>query len=388
MLAQRISRLTSSLVRDILAAASQPDVISFAGGLPAEDALFVPDAAGLAPERLRAALQYGPSEGELRLRELVAQQLNSLGLSCGPQQVLILNGSQQGIDLMAKLLIEPGRRVLVEAPAYLAALQAFRLFGAELDGWSRVEGISAEAKMKEGLQADTCMTYLTPTFQNPSGACYSAAERRGMAAVLDAHPGIVFEDDPYRDLAYDGPAPAPLVSHLRAARWVYQGSFSKILAPGLRLGFLVAHPELFPHLLRLKQAADLHSNRLSQLLVTQVLEDGLLAGHLARILPDYRARRDVMAASLDRHLGGLASWTLPAGGLFFWVKLAQPLDSQSLMQRMLRDERVAIMPGSAFFAQPADAAYLRLNFSHASPERIAEGLARLGRVLRSQRTAS
>ncbi|MBE9609798.1 aminotransferase-like domain-containing protein [Chitinilyticum piscinae] len=381
MLATRIDRLTSSLVRDILAAAASPDVISFAGGLPATEALYQPELAALDPAMVAQALQYGPSEGEPALREQVAGQLRAQGLPCSAEQVLILNGSQQGIDLLAKLLIEPGRSVLLESPTYLAALQAFRLFGAELHGLEQGMGIDADSAMDKALGHNPCMVYLNPTFQNPTGHCLSAAERQRWAAKLDRSGTVVFEDDPYRDLAYDAPAPAPLVAHLKQTPWVYQGSFSKILAPGLRLGYLVAHRELFPHLLRLKQAADLHSNRLSQLLVLEALQQGRLQRHLARILPLYRARRDAMAASLSRHLAGLASWMLPQGGLFFWLELQRPCDTLALMRDLLECDRVAVMPGSAFFAAPAGSSYLRLNFSHADAGRIDTGLALLAKRL-------
>lgn len=383
MLAERINRLTSSLVRDILAAASSPGVTSFAGGLPAEHALFVPDLAALPAGALAGALQYGPSEGEPALREQVAAMLSAQGLPCTAGQVLILNGSQQGIDLVAKLAIEPGRRVLVESPTYLAALQSFRLFGAELDGWGSDEGMPPAGRLEKGLRPDTQLAYLNPTFQNPSGACYSHSERQALAAELDCHSLIVFEDDPYRDLAYDTPAPPPLVSHLQQAPWVYQGSFSKILAPGLRLGYLVAHPALFPHLLRLKQAADLHSNRLSQILVCDALQTGKLPAHLARILPVYRARRDAMADSLQRHLGDLARWQLPAGGLFFWLTLAERCDTMALMRDLLKEDRVAIMPGEPFFAVPDARSCIRLNFSHADAGQIDAGVARLAGRLRT-----
>ncbi|TJZ67762.1 aminotransferase-like domain-containing protein [Chitiniphilus eburneus] len=381
MFAQRIDRLTSSLVRDILAAAQRPEVISFAGGLPADEALFRPDATAL--QALPDVWQYGQSEGEWGLRELVAQRVRALGLACTPEQVLILNGSQQGIDLVAKLMIERETPVLVEAPAYLAALQAFRLFGAECLPVAVDPLAGADLAQFEAQAARARLAYLTPTFQNPSGYCYSDAERDRVAATLDRHDAVLFEDDPYRDLSYEGPAPAPIAGRLHRARWVYQGSFSKTLSPGLRLGYLVAHPDLMPPLIRLKQAADLHSNRLSQHLVMQVLANGALDRHVASVLPLYRARRDAMDAALRRHLGGHASWACPWGGLFFWVRLAGALDTMALMREALQRD-LALMPGEAFFQQAAGASYLRLNFSHAAPERIEAGIARLAELLREQ----
>ncbi len=219
MFAQRIERLTSSLVRDILAAASRPGMISFAGGLPASEALFQPTAGDFA---VLDCAQYGQTEGEPRLRELIAQRGRAMGIDCTAAQVLILNGSQQGIDLVSKLFVEEGTPLVVEAPAYLAALQAFKLFGAAL----RPVTVDAQtgpvwAELRDALPTAR-LCYLTPTFQNPSGYCYSETERATTAELLDAADVPLFEDDPYRALSYDGPAPAPIVGRLRKARWVYQ----------------------------------------------------------------------------------------------------------------------------------------------------------------------
>lgn len=378
MLAKRIERLTSSLVRDILAVAQRPGVISFAGGLPADEALLKVDINALSPALLSAAMQYGPSEGERSLREQVAARMGRIGLNCTADQVLILNGSQQGIDLVSKLMIEEGTPVLVEEPAYLAALQSFKLFGADLHPMPLHDGV--DLKTLADVLPKVKMAYLTPTFQNPSGYCYSEAERRNVAAMLDTHGVCLFEDDPYRELAYDTPAPAPMVSFIQNAPWIYQGSFSKTLAPGLRLGFLIAHPDLMPHLIRLKQAADLHSNRLSQLIVSQILQNGQLEPHLEKTLPIYRARRDAMAAALQRHLSPYASWSTPAGGLFFWVKLHGVKDTLALMRECLNQD-LAIMPGVAFMASGRDEGTIRLNFSHANPESIERGIAKLAQIV-------
>ncbi|XZG69775.1 aminotransferase-like domain-containing protein [Chitinibacteraceae bacterium HSL-7] len=371
MLADRISRLTSSLVRDILAEASSSDVTSFAGGLPASAALYRPDLNAMSEDELHGALQYGPSEGEPALRAMVARRMAEIGLACSADQVLILNGSQQGIDLVTKLVVDEGSRVLVESPSYLAALQSFTLFGAELCDWLPGATVPQDARL----------AYLTPTFRNPTGETLDVEGRIRAAAALDAANALVFEDDPYRELAFDRPAPAPLVSHLSRARWVYQGSFSKIMAPGLRLGFLVAHPDVFAPLLKLKQSADLHSNRLSQLLILRALHSPVWPAHLAKINTLYRAQRDAMQDALERHLAGLATWTLPEGGLFFWLRLNQKIDTMALMRALLAEDRVAVMPGEPFFAHPSPASWLRLNFSHATPERIDAGVACLARRL-------
>lgn len=379
MFANRINRLTSSLVRDILAVATQPGMISFAGGLPAEEGLFRPQDAGIDLNALPDALwQYGTSEGEPALREWVAKRACSMGLACSADQVLILNGSQQGIDLVAKLMIDEGDSMLVESPAYLAALQVFRLFGAQMHGIAQDE----EGALPAALAAapDARFVYLTPTFQNPTGRCASPARRAELAAVCDQRALPVFEDDPYRDLSFDAPAPAPLVSHLKTARWIYQGSFSKTLAPGLRLGYLIAHPDLYQQLVRLKQAADLHTNRLSQFIVLQALQSGVVEQHVARNLPIYRERRDAMQATLERYLGDKADWVKPSGGLFFWLRLRQKTDGMALLNAAL-PRGLAFMPGDAFFAGEPDHSALRLNFSHSNLDEIERGVKILADLL-------
>jgi 2-aminoadipate transaminase len=376
MFAARIDRLTSSLVRDILAAASKPGVISFAGGLPASEALFRPSQEVLnqLPDDI---WQYGQTEGEPVLREQVAIRARQLGIACSAEQVLIVNGSQQGIDLVSKLMVDEGSRVLTESPTYLAALQVFRLFGAEFVAAPQDEqGIIPEAL----AQLDARLAYLVPTFQNPTGRCYSTERRKALARAFDRHSMVVFEDDPYRDLSFDGTAPAPIVSHLEKALWVYQGSFSKTLAPGLRLGYLIVHPELVQPLTRLKQAADLHSNRLSQAIVAQVLIDGSLDQHVASVLPLYRQKRDAMHASLQRHVGDKARWDVPVGGLFFWLELTEAQDTMLLMEKALA-AGLAIMPGAAFDPEPKTAATLRLNFSHSSLAQIEQGVRLLAGLL-------
>ncbi|QLI81762.1 PLP-dependent aminotransferase family protein [Chitinibacter fontanus] len=374
MFAKRIDRLKPSLVREILAAAQAPGVISFAGGLPAAETLFQPELSEL---KLPASIwQYGASEGESVLRDLVAQRANRLGLACRPDQVLILNGSQQGIDLVAKLWVEETTKILCESPTYLAALQVFDLFGASFES-SQADWLSPTDI--EASQAD--FAYLIPTFQNPTGRCYSTEQRQLLAQAFDLRRMPVFEDDPYRDLAFDGPAPAPLVSHLQSVPWVYQGSFSKTLAPGLRLGYLIAHPDLIVPLTRLKQAADLHSNRLSQAIVTHVLANGTLDKHIADLLPIYREKRDLMHQVLTEQLAEKAYWHKPAGGLFFWLELKRDCDTHYLMQKALA-LGLAIMPGDPFYpAKPQQTCTLRLNFSHSSLELIEEGVNRLARLI-------
>jgi len=373
MLSERIDRLKGSPVRAMLSAAQQPDMISFAGGLPAPDSFADLDF----PAPPLAVMQYGPTEGEPALRARIAEELQAIGLDCPAERILVLSGSQQGIDLTAKLFVDGGTPVAVESPAYLAALQVFRLFGADLQVLDR-EGLG------QGWNdaAHPRLAYITPTFQNPSGHCWSAAERDALAQACDARGVALFEDDPYRDLAYDPCERRPVCARLKRASWIYQGSFSKTVAPGLRLGFLAASAGLFPHLVNLKQAADLHTNRLGQWYALRYLEDPDRPARLGRLVDRYRRRRDLFAASMWRHLGDLADWAVPAGGLFFWATLKSGADSGALLARA-RERGVLFTPGEHFLAsngQPS--ASMRLNFSHADEAAADRGLAILAEVIR------
>lgn len=370
----RTHDLKPSPVREILAVIDRPGMISFAGGLPAAES-FVSMNLGTVPQEM---LQYGASEGEAALRQKVAASVNELGLQCSPEQVLILSGSQQGIDLVAKLFIDQGTPIAVETPTYLAALQVFRFFGASYQPLDR-------AQTDFGLnhsQTTPTFAYVIPSFQNPTGYCYTAQERIALADACDRHNVVLFEDDPYRDLVFDPCERTPVCAHVKRASWVYQGSFSKILAPGLRLGYLVASPDLVPYLTRLKQAADLHSNRVSQWAVLNFLNDPGYAARLKNVAELYRRKRDDFAAALERHFSGLASWQIPAGGLFFWLKLNNSIDTEKLLPLAI-ERGVAFVPGKPFYANEAEShGTLRLNFSHATREQMETGLAILASMLK------
>jgi len=326
-------------------------------------------------------MQYGPSEGEPELRERIAAELRALGFRVSSEQVLVLSGSQQGIDLVSKLFIDPGTAMAVESPTYLAALQAFRFFGARFEAFNASDA-AIGARLRGLAGRGAAFAYCIPTFQNPSGRCMSLTGRRALAAACDAAGLPLFEDDPYRDLVYDACERTPVCARLERADWIYQGSFSKSLAPGLRLGFLAASPALVPLLTRLKQAADLHSSRISQWLVLKALNDPGRDARLKELAASYRRRRDAFAQSLERHLKSVAGWEMPPGGLFFWLKLNKRIDTRELLPRAI-EQNVAFMPGEPFF--PADEGgrgYLRLNFSHAAESQADTGLARLATLVR------
>lgn len=370
--ATRTRRATGSQVREILKLTQQPDMISFAGGLPAERAMPPLDL-GAVPASLR---QYGLSEGELDLRETISQRLAALGRPCPPERILITSGSQQGLDLVAKLFVEGGTNIAVEAPTYLAALQAMGIYGANFCSVPlTAQGIELN-QFAEMLKRDQpALAYLIPTFQNPTGCCYDIETRKTVASLLTEAGVPLIEDEPYRDLAYDTVDRQPICSFMGDAPWVYLGSFSKIGLPGLRVGFVAASEHLFEHLLHFKQATDLHSNRIGQWWVTKALTSGLLEENLQQLIPYYRQQRDVMEAQLHGHdMAALASWEKPAGGLFFWLTLNQSIDTNALLQRTLA-RNVAFMPGTPFYAADVDGpATMRVNFSHANEAQIEQGI--------------
>jgi len=376
---ERVSRLKSSLIREILAAAQRPEVMSFAGGLPAEAMLPKVEWADMP----LALGQYGMSEGEPALREALAAEARALGLDCAASQVLVVSGSQQTLDLAAKLYIDKGTEILLEAPTYLAALQIFQLFGADCLTVPQESDGPNLAQLRERLeQHRPAFIYLIPTFQNPSAVRYSEAKRAAVAALLDEFGVTLIEDEPYRELTFDGGSAKPIAGRLKKASWIYTGTVSKTLLPGLRVGYLIASPDLFPHLLKLKQSADLHTNRIGQWQALQWIGTEKYQQHLSELRGFYRQRRDAFQAALEMHFSDLADWNMPQGGLFFWLKLKQPLDTRTLLNEALAND-VAFMPGEPFFPDPdKNLGHLRLNFSHIDPARLDEGLKRLAAVVR------
>lgn len=364
MFSRRVASLRPSPIRQILSVVDRPGMVSFAGGLPAPETL--PRWSGTVEP---GALQYGPSEGDPDLREAVSTRLTGLGLDAPPERVMILSGSQQGIDLVAKLFVDPGTPVALESPTYLAALQVLRLYGA------RFTPLTWDAPPTAPL------AYVVPTFANPTGHCATTDERHALAEACLAGNVALFEDDPYRELAFERCDRTPVTAHMTGGSWVYQGSFSKTFAPGLRLGYLAASPDLFPHLVMVKQAVDLHSSRLSQRLVVEALTSPDWDERLAGLVTFYRGRRDRFEESLRTHLGGLATWETPKGGLFYWLRIATGVDTRALLGAGI-DRGVAFMPGEEFFPGEPELGTMRLNFSHAAPEDVDRGLAALAGLLR------
>jgi len=383
--ARRAARMNPSIIREILKVTEKPGVLSMAGGLPSADT-FPVDALKAACDRVlsqspREALQYAASEGYAPLREWVAARAATLGMTVTPEQVLITSGSQQGLDLVGKILCDSGAPVAVETPTYLGALQAFTPFEplfaslASDDEGPRPEAIAALPHDAPG----TRFTYLLPNYQNPTGRVMGAQRRVEVVEAARRANVPIVEDNPYGDLWFDEPPP-PSLSSLWPEGSLYLGSFSKVLTPGFRLGYLIAPPELYPKLLQAKQAADLHTPGFNQRVVHEVVKDGFLDQHIPTIRALYKANRDAMAAALAEHLPPGCEWQSPQGGMFFWIRLPAGLDAMALLPRAV-DAGIAYVPGAAFYAHQPDARTLRLSFVTLTPDLILEGVEKLGRLL-------
>jgi 2-aminoadipate transaminase len=392
-LAARCARLQPSAIREILKTTAAPEMISFAGGLPAPELFPVADVARAAEAALAAdgpgALQYGLTEGYGPLRQWVSEYLAAtVGLRADPEQVLIVSGSQQGLDLTAKVLLDPGDIVVAENPAYLGALQAFASYEAQVVGVaSDAQGLRPEAlrQVLETAPRRPKLLYLIPQFQNPTGTSLGAGRRAAVLALAEEFGVPVLEDDPYGRLRYGGEHLPALVSAGTGAGWLYLGTASKILAPGLRVAWLVASDRaMVDRLVTAKQATDLHTSTFTQRVVWHhVRPPGVLEAHVRGLCAVYARRRDAMLSALARHLPALARWTQPEGGLFLWVELPVTVDATTLLSAALRSQ-VSFVPGEPFWIGAPRRHTLRLNFSNATEERIEEGIRRLGATIRAQ----
>ncbi|WP_020120719.1 PLP-dependent aminotransferase family protein [Streptomyces canus] len=385
-LAARARAVGGSPVRDILAVTARPEVINFAGGLPAPE-LF--DAEGIAdayravlaevPER---ALQYSTTEGEPVLRAALAERMSVRGLATDADDVLVTTGSQQALSLLATALIEPGDTVLVESPCYLAALQAFGFAGARVVALpGDDEGPDPVALEELVLRERPKLLYTVPTFQNPTGRTMSAGRRAAVASVAARRGLWIVEDDPYGELRFEGERVPWIAAHEEVRdRVVLLGSFSKVMAPGLRLGWLRAPGELRRACAVAKQAADLHTPTVNQLAAARYLADRDLDAHVRRVAGVYGERRDAMLAGLAEALPEGSAWTRPEGGMFLWARLPSSYDTTALLPQVVARD-VAYVPGAPFYAGEPDRSSLRLCFVTQTPQEIGEGLRRLGEGL-------
>ena len=385
--AQRMQKTPKSFIREILKVTENPDIISFAGGLPNPELIDVDGIARAAKEVFendgRTALQYSTTEGYPPLRRFIAERYKKrLGMEISPDEILITNGSQQCLDLIGKILISPGDRVAIERPGYLGAIQVFSLYEpvfVPID--LRNDGPDPEAFKAAVCGESPKLFYCIPNSQNPSGITYSPEQRQACAEILKGRRTIVVEDDAYGELQFSGTAYPP-IKKLLPDQTILTGSFSKIFSPGMRMGWVCAPKKIMEQLVIAKQASDLHSNYLSQRIASQYLETNDIDAHIRKIRAAYSMQRDCMVGALAEEMPTGITWTCPEGGMFVWVTLPAGMSAMDVFSAALK-EQVAVLPGIPFYVDGGGTDTLRLNFSNASPERIREGVRRLGKVIRS-----
>lgn len=399
--AQRMKWMGSSIIRELLKLTEKPDIISFAGGLPAPELFPVEEFDAACSRVLREhgaqALQYSTTEGYAPLREFIVQRMRRYGIPAHADNVLVTSGSQQALDLIGKIMINPGDLILTECPTYMGALQAWRAYQAEfvavpLDA----DGLCCDQRLESALCTGPKFMYVLPNFQNPAGVTLSLSRRRRIVDVADQYGIPIIEDDPYGQLRFEGEHLPPLLvldaerldaqgnkanknGYFEHGNVIYLSTFSKTLAPGLRLGWIVAPSEVIQRCVIAKQGMDLHTSTFVQMVAYELARDGFLDDHVRTIRDVYRQRRDVMLESMATYFPPQVSWTHPQGGLFLWVTLPQALDATELLKEAIR-EQVAYVPGVAFYPHADVHNTLRLNFSNASNDEIENGIQRLGRV--------
>lgn len=383
---RRIAAAESSAVREILKVTEKLEIISFAGGLPAPE-FFPAESMAAAFHQVIStdgarALQYSTTEGYAPLREWIARRLQAKGIRAAADNVLVTSGSQQGLDLAAKVLVNAGDKILVERPTYLAALQAFSLYEANfITVASDDEGMDVDdAERQLRAHPDMKLIYLVANFQNPSGTTLSLARRQRLLE-LASHFGVrILEDDPYGELRYRGETSPPIKSLDEAGLVIYLSTFSKTIAPGLRVAWLVAEPKIYSKLVVAKQATDLHTNTVSQFAVHHYLTNNDADQHITKLRGIYGERCRVMLESLAQYFPAGVRWTKPEGGMFLWVELPAHLNTSQLLPAAIA-AKVAFVPGAPFFANEHPQNFMRLNFSNQTPERIELGIKTLAEVI-------
>jgi len=392
--AQRTQRMQSSAIRELLKLVNEPDVISFAGGLPGPDVFPIEELNKACTKVLTKegslALQYGTTEGYQPLREKIAEITSHYGIGVTAENILITSGSQQALDLLGKIFINPGDKILTEAPTYLGAIQAWAAYGAEyVTVRSDNDGMITN-DLERALRLGPKFIYVLPNFQNPSGTTLPLDRRIQLVDLAERYGVPIIEDDPYGQLRYEGehiPAVEVLDCRIRETNTCYSGNviylstFSKTLAPGLRLAWVVAPPEVIRKLVQAKQGTDLHTATFNQVVAYELIKNGFLEEHIHLIRNVYRERRDAMLRGLEREMPAGVQWTHPQGGLFLWVTLPEGLDTSEIFTDAVK-EKVAFVPGASFFPHGGGHNTMRLNFSFSNPEQIEEGIKRLARVIR------
>jgi 2-aminoadipate transaminase len=398
--AARTGGMGGSVIREVLKLTQQPDIISFAGGLPAPE-LFPVEQVASATRRVlekqgSQALQYSTTEGYPPLREMIARMMQQSGVPCDAEGVLITSGSQQALDLIGKVLIDPGDRILVEEPTYLGALQAWNVYQA---GYVTVptddDGMQPEPLARILDENRIKFIYALPNFQNPSGTTMSHERRVELVRLAEAHALPIVEDDPYGQLRFEGAHETPLIAldaHLRPeptqaglaeGNVIYLSTFSKIMAPGFRVAWIVGPRDVIRQLVQAKQGADLHTSTINQMVIYEASKDGFLEQHIETIKRVYRERRDLMLGLMEELFPPGVAWTHPKGGLFLWVRLPEGMDSTALLKKAV-EAKVAFVPGGPFYPLGGGENTLRMNFSNATDKQMEAGMKRLADVIRAE----
>lgn len=388
LISKSCKNIPSSFIREILAVSEQPDFISFAGGLPNPGYFPIQQMKKAFMEIMdtdgSSTLQYAGSQGYYPLREWICNRYNALyNLKITPENILITNGSQQALDMTGKLFINPGDPLIMEKPTYLGAIQAFSAHRPQFHQIRLTDqGIDLNELEDIALRTGSRFLYGIPNFQNPSGITYSAETRENLAILLDWH-GIMFvEDDPYNEIRFEGEFLPPVYA-LNPEKTIWCGSFSKMISPGIRAGWICAPKELIPHLLRIKQASDLHTNNIVQRIIHRFLCDNDPEEHLRNVRSAYKAQKDCMIESIKRHFPEEISYTNPEGGMFIWATLPENLNSEELIKTAI-ENKVVFVPGKSFYTSGEGDRNIRLNYSNSSGEMIEEGIKRLGKVIKKQ----
>ncbi len=396
--ARRTQWLKSSAIRELLKVTQIPGCISFGGGLPAPEVFPVEEIAAAAQKVLRdqgpQSLQYSTTEGYKPLREFIADYVSAGKVSISPDNVLITSGSQQALDMLGKVFLDEGDTILVDSPTYMGALQAWAAYGARYqvvptDG----DGVIVE-ELEALLKSGPKWIYTMPNFQNPTGLTLSLKRRQQLVEITNRHGIPLIEDDPYVQLRFEGepqPSLIQLAGQIQSpsqsglhSNVIYLGTFSKILAPGLRLGWMIAPHEVIGKMAQAKQGMDLQSATFNQMLTAEVIKGDFLPCHIETIRSVYRERRDVMLNAMQQYFPEGVSWTRPEGGMFLWVTLPEEVNAEALLGEAIA-HKVAFVPGTSFYPLDSHKNTLRLNFSNAQPEQIKEGIARLGQVFQNTR---
>ncbi len=389
ILAGRTERMKSSIIRELLKYTMQPDMISFAGGMPAPELFPVRDfqeaCRWVLEHDAERALQYGPTEGHAPLKDYLIESMARYELPAKRENILFTNGSQQALDLLGRIFIEEGDKIITGRPTYLGAIQAWDIYEPEYvtvpldDDGMRMDELEKALAANPGVK----FIYVLPNFHNPAGTTIPLERRYRLVELAARHGCLIIEDDPYGQLRFEGEDICPIFA-MHKENTIYLSTFSKTLSPGLRLGWIVGPEKIIARLVQAKQGCDLHSSSLIQFLAYDICSRGLVRAHVRQIRQVYRERRDVMLRCMEENFPKGVSWTRPQGGLFLWVRMPEDVDAEDVLKIAL-EEKVAFVPGRAFYPGGNDGrCCMRLNFSYSRPEIIEEGIKRLGRAMARQ----